>query len=541
MDRKNVLGWPTGWERFTVIERDRGAYTGMAVDDERWMKRALREAARGLGLTSPNPAVGALLVVDGEVIGKGWHRGVGLPHAEVEALRDAADRGNGSRVGASTLYVTLEPCSSTGRTGPCTVAIAESGIRRVVVGCSDPDRRHQGRGIEWLESQGIEVRTEVLGDECREMIKGFRMRVTQGRPYIIAKVGVTLDGKTVLPESEGRWITGEESRDEVHRLRSEMDGIVVGGETVRQDDPLLNVRGRWAKRRVKGPRKIVVSGSGEIPEGASLFREDGSGEPLVFRGMSLREVMGELGDLGLNTVMVESGGRLMSSLFREELVDEVMVYYAPGWGGGPRQFLEVPERFERWPASEWKRLGADMRFRGWKGSRRKAVFFDRDGVVNRSPGAGYVLSWEAFEFNPGIAEGIRVAKARGYQVGLLTSQRCVEKGEISAEALEEMHRRMQEALRREGAAFDGVFAYTGEGCGFPNKPSPGMFHHGAACLDVDVAQCWMIGDADRDIVMAREAGAKGAIRIRSEHPVGVAADWQLEDTRELAGLLRSLL
>lgn len=505
------------------------------------MKRALVEARKGLGLTAPNPAVGAVLVWQNTIIGKGWHKGVGQAHAEIEAISDAVSRGHLGKLSTASLYVTLEPCSTQGRTPPCCSAILERRIPKVVVGCRDPDARHRGAGLEFLSSQGVEVCVGVEENRCREIIRGFRMRVTQGRPYVIGKVGVTLDGKTQIPAAEGRWITGDSSREDVQRLRSEVDGICVGGATIRADDPFLNLRGRWRKRRPLGLKRIVLSDAGNIPSTAKVFLEDGCGAPLYFRGRKLKEVMQDLGTRGLNTILVESGGTLLKALYLEGLLDELVVYYAPVMGGGPASFFDLPGRLHHWPVSEWKSFGSDMRFRGWRGSTKKAVFFDRDGVVNASPGAGYVLSWDQFIFNPGIIAAIKVAKDSGYLVGLLTSQRGVEKGEMSFGELEDLHHRMQTVLSESGAAFDGIFAYTGPGCGFPNKPSPEMLNHAARNLDVNPDGCWMIGDADRDIAMAQSAGVKGTIRILSEHPVGLAADHVLSGTAELAELLRLVL
>src|SRR6266446_6832709 len=193
------------------------------------MRAALREARRGLGLTSPNPAVGAVLVRGGKIIARGHHRKAGAPHAEIECLRNF----KGTVPKDAILYVTLEPCSTTGRTGPCTNAIIKAGVRRLVVGATDPNPLHAGDGIALLRKAGLEVRTGVLADECSALNEAFNKWITTGRPFVIAKCGMSLDGRLSRPPKESRWITSGAARRQARQLRARVDAILIGAETLR--------------------------------------------------------------------------------------------------------------------------------------------------------------------------------------------------------------------------------------------------------------------------------------------------------------------
>src|SRR5579859_6889670 len=209
------------------------------ADDEKQMRQALAEAKKGLGRTSPNPAVGCLIVKEGKVLARGYHKQAGLPHAEIEAL-SRVSRGEAR---GSTLYVNLEPCCHQGRTGPCTEAIIAAGVSRVVVGMTDPNPLVNGRGIARLREGGIEVKQGVLEEECKRLNAPFARWVTAGRPHVTLKAAVTLDGK--IADSAGRerqWVTGEDARAEVHRMRDAVDAVLVGANTVLRDDPLLTTR-----------------------------------------------------------------------------------------------------------------------------------------------------------------------------------------------------------------------------------------------------------------------------------------------------------
>jgi diaminohydroxyphosphoribosylaminopyrimidine deaminase/5-amino-6-(5-phosphoribosylamino)uracil reductase len=208
--------------------------------DARFMAKAVKLARQGLGLTAPNPCVGAVLVCDNRIAAQGWHTAWGKPHAEVEALRDAAARGVDTT--RCTLYVTLEPCNHQGKTPPCTRAILEAGVPEVVVGCADPNATVAGGGAEFLRGKGVTVRMGVREQECRDLIADFLTWQTTDRPFSILKLATTLDGKIASRDGRAAWITGEDSRREVHRLRSWCGAVIVGGGTYRADDPALTCR-----------------------------------------------------------------------------------------------------------------------------------------------------------------------------------------------------------------------------------------------------------------------------------------------------------
>jgi diaminohydroxyphosphoribosylaminopyrimidine deaminase/5-amino-6-(5-phosphoribosylamino)uracil reductase len=209
------------------------------MNDEKLMRAALREAERGLGLTSPNPTVGAVIVRSGRIIARGWHHQAGQPHAEIEAL--SALR-NPRQAKGATLYVTLEPCSTHGRTPPCVEAILRAGLARVVVGATDPNPRHAGRGIELLRAAGVETVTGVLEAECVALNEGFNKWIVTGMPWVIAKAGLSLDGRLTRPPGEGQWLTSPESRADAMRLRARVDAILIGANTLRADNPRLTLR-----------------------------------------------------------------------------------------------------------------------------------------------------------------------------------------------------------------------------------------------------------------------------------------------------------
>jgi len=301
------------------------------ADDEKFMRLALREAARGIGRTSPNPAVGAVIVKGGRVIAKGWHRCAGGAHAEIEALR--ALKKIGLARGA-TIYVTLEPCCTHGRTPPCTDAIVESGIARVVVGATDPNPRHAGRGFSVLEKARVRVTAGVLAERCAALNAAFNKWITTGMPLVIAKAGLSLDGRLTRPHGESAWLTSDESRADAMRLRAQVDAILVGAGTVRTDNPRLTVRGVRGPA-VRQPWRVVLTRSGRLPQDPHLFSDEHRGRTLVFRRKSLRAVLRDLGARGCTSVMIEGGGMLLGSAFDARLVDRVHFYLAPLLCGGP--------------------------------------------------------------------------------------------------------------------------------------------------------------------------------------------------------------
>jgi len=331
--------------------------------DERLMREALLEGAKGLGTTSPNPPVGAVVVRDGETIGRGWHERAGEPHAERFALGDAERRHGPRAAHGATLYVTLEPCSTRGRTSPCTEAILTAGIRRVVVSAIDPNPAHAGAGLELLRKAGVEVTTGVLEAQGRDLIRFFTRHVTTGLPWVIAKTASTLDGRTTLPEAMGQWISNEAAREDVHAWRRQCDAILVGGETFRRDNPALTVRGPWAENRPQ-PWRVVLTSDVDLPETHRLFNDLHSNRTIIHEGITLRESLKRLGKLGVCSVMLESGGRLLTHALEEGLVDEVILYLAPLLGGGGNRLLTVDGLVARLEAPEFVAFGDNLRVRG---------------------------------------------------------------------------------------------------------------------------------------------------------------------------------
>ena len=293
------------------------------------MRIALREAEKGLGRCSPNPAVGAVLVKGGRLLTKGFHRKAGRPHAEIEALRSAS----GSDVRGSTLYVTLEPCSTTGRTPPCTEAIIAAGIRRVVIGAIDQNPVHGGKGIGLLQTAGIRVRSGVLEDRCRLLNVGFDNWITSGHPWVIAKVAQSLDGRITRPPGEPNWLTGTAARRRVQKLRATVDAILIGAETLRQDNPRLTVRG---VRAAKQPWRVVVTRKNRLPANANLFVDSFRERTLVYQNRSWNEILADLGKRGVTRVLVEGGGEVLGSLFDADLIDEVWSFFSPWLTGGDK-------------------------------------------------------------------------------------------------------------------------------------------------------------------------------------------------------------
>lgn len=324
------------------------------ADDERFMRLALREAGRGLGHTSPNPAVGAVIVKSGRVIAKGWHRCAGGPHAEIEALR-ALEKPALAR--GATLYVSLEPCCTHGRTPPCTDAIIEAAITRVVAGAMDPNPRHAGHGFAILKKAGVAVTAGILAAECTALNAGFNKWITTGMPLVIAKAGMSLDGRLTRPPGEGAWLTSEESRADAMRLRASVDAILVGAETVRMDDPRLTIRG-LRNVPARQPWRVVLTRSGRLPKDAHLFTDEHRERTLVFRGKSLRAVLRDLGRRGCTSVMIEGGGNLLGAALDKGLVDRAHFYLAPLLCGGP----DVIAGFGAGIACEAPRL-ADLSYR----------------------------------------------------------------------------------------------------------------------------------------------------------------------------------
>jgi diaminohydroxyphosphoribosylaminopyrimidine deaminase/5-amino-6-(5-phosphoribosylamino)uracil reductase len=300
----------------------------MPPDDEDFMRAALREARRSLGRTSPNPAVGAVLVVQNQIVARGHHQRAGLPHAEVDCLRNFGRTIPNSAV----LYVTLEPCSTAGRTSACTDEIIRSGVKTVVIGSIDVNPRHSGRGLELLRNAGIEVRTNILGAECAALNEAFNKWIVTGQPFIIAKCGMSLDGRLVRPPTESRWITSAAARRHAHRLRAQVDAILVGAGTVRIDNPRLTVRGVGDAVQ---PLRVVMTRSGNLPRRARIFTDRFDHKTLVYRRKSLNFVLRDLGQKNVTSVLIEGGGNVLGQALDERKIDKVHVYLGPIFTGGP--------------------------------------------------------------------------------------------------------------------------------------------------------------------------------------------------------------
>lgn len=321
------------------------------MNDDKYMELALALAKRGMGHVNPNPMVGAVIVKNGSVIGQGWHQQYGGLHAERNALKDCRE----SPAGA-TLYVTLEPCCHYGKTPPCTEAILESGIRRVVVGALDPNPLVAGKGAAILRDNQVQVTTGVLEKECRHLIRMFSKFIATGRPFVRMKYAMTMDGKIATRTGQSQWITGEEARLSVQQARLECSAIMVGSHTVIQDDPALTCRipgGRNPLRvicdtRLRTPLTAnVIQTAASVPTLiATSCREKSRQQPYLDRQCTLLELpevaghidlsrlMEELGRQTIDSVLLEGGGTLNWSALSQQIVDEVQVYIAPKLFGG---------------------------------------------------------------------------------------------------------------------------------------------------------------------------------------------------------------
>ncbi len=374
------------------------ARTEFSESDRKWMRAALKEAAKGAGHVSPNPLVGCVIVrADGTLLAKGHHARYGEPHAETEALRQVKDERD---LIDATVYVTLEPCAHHGKTPPCAIALAETPIKRVVVALPDPNPKVDGKGIRLLRDASIRVDVGLMQEEAALQNEAFLKHMTTGRPLVVLKIAQTLDGYTAAPNGDSQWITGEEARREVHRMRARYDAVMVGRTTALIDNPALTVR------MVEGrqPKRIVIDGDGSLPRHLNLFSDAGeertirigwrapSGhtpeDPLLalmapggFAGTTLTvakrdghtdlaEALDRLGAMGIGSILVESGGDLASALLRRRLVDKLHVFIAPKLlGGGRRSVLGIGvERLAE--AHELKHhtvsdIGGDLLITGW--------------------------------------------------------------------------------------------------------------------------------------------------------------------------------
>jgi diaminohydroxyphosphoribosylaminopyrimidine deaminase / 5-amino-6-(5-phosphoribosylamino)uracil reductase len=352
----------------------------VAAQDVAHMTRALELAARGLYTTDPNPRVGCVIVSEGRVIGEGWHVRAGEPHAEVLALRAAGPEARGACV-----YVTLEPCSHTGRTPPCADALIAAGVARVVCSTVDPNPRVAGSGIERLQAAGIAVSIGVLAAEARDLNVGFFSRFERGRPFIRLKLAMSLDARTAPASGAQMWITGEAARADVQAWRARSGAVLTGAGTVRSDDPRLDVRltyGSW----IRQPLRVLLDPMLSCSLGAKLFHGHGA---LVFAatdapvrsqdsarverlpraagGLDLRAVIQRLTELEINELLVECGPRLAGSFILSHLVDELVLYIAPAvLGADAAPLLHVsglgpPGSLPPFEFKDVQRIGTDLR------------------------------------------------------------------------------------------------------------------------------------------------------------------------------------
>jgi diaminohydroxyphosphoribosylaminopyrimidine deaminase / 5-amino-6-(5-phosphoribosylamino)uracil reductase len=319
----------------------------MSNDDDKYMRRALELAEKGRGRTSPNPMVGCVIVREGRVIGEGFHEKAGGPHAEIRAMAQAGD------LSGAALYVSLEPCTFYGRTPPCADAIVRARPDRVVVAMRDPNPRVCGQGIEKLRKAGIDVRVGVLEAEARRLNEFFVKHITTGRPFVIAKCGMTLDGKIATRTGDSRWVTSEASRRMVHELRNGVDAILVGSRTVMLDNPSLTTR--LDAGEMKDPIRVILDADCYLDKDRLVFHveskaptwvavpddRDFEGADELLRiprrnpeGLDMEILMQELGQRQITSVLIEGGGTTLASAFEAGVVDKVMFFVAPKIAGG---------------------------------------------------------------------------------------------------------------------------------------------------------------------------------------------------------------
>ncbi len=352
--------------------------------DYQCMANALQLAGLGLKSTHPNPRVGCVISHDGEVVGKGWHKKTGDPHAEINALREAGDKAAGA-----TAYVTLEPCSHHGRTPPCVDALINAKIARVVFAIEDPNPDVNGSGSQRLIDAGIEVQSGLMATQAEELNAGFLKRMSQGRPWVRIKLAQSLDGHIGLANGESKWISGPEARADVQNWRARADIILTGIGTVLEDDPSLNVRNdknarqpmrvivdsQWrmpAKARLLSlPGKVLVAGLNEnrVPEALMKAGAECLPMPSSEGRVDMRALLAELGQRGFNEVQVEAGATLCGTLIQQRLADELLIYQAPIiLGGGAVSPFATPrlDNMEDRVHLEWmdsRRIGKDLRLR----------------------------------------------------------------------------------------------------------------------------------------------------------------------------------
>jgi len=333
----------------------------VVVDDIAAMRLALALARRGVGCTSPNPPVGAVIVQEGKVVGKGWHKAAGQPHAEIEAINDALRTQQDLR--GATLYVTLEPCSTQGRTPPCTEAIIKEKFARVVIGCSDPNPSHSGIATPILKKEGIVVTEGVLREKCRWLIRAFAKHVNTGLPWVVAKLAVSLDGRIAPAPGQDRVLSGPQSLRFAHRLRLESDAIVVGAGTVRADNPALTIRYVPVPKQKKQPWRVILTRSGDIPANARVLTDEHRHRTQIVHNCTWLDLLRKLSQGGVQSVLIEGGGKTVASALEAGVVDELHLIVCPVVLGGPvhafatEKWLTPPVKANMFSP---RRLGKDM-------------------------------------------------------------------------------------------------------------------------------------------------------------------------------------
>ena len=323
-------------------------HSKFCFEDAFFMAKAIRLAERGRDTTDPNPRVGCVLVKEGQIVGEGWHQKAGGPHAEIEALSAA-----GSLARGSTAYVSLEPCCHHGRTPPCSEALLNAGVARVVAAMTDPNPHVSGQGLRQLQDGGVTIASGLLHNEAEALNPGFLKRMRTGLPFIRSKIGMSLDGRTAMASGESQWITSPEARLDVHYLRARSSAILTGIDTVIADDPSLTVRLGERSKAFKPPLRVVLDSRFRMPVTATLLND--GGETLILttelkpseptnhsasvevvrvertkqNRLDLKAVFALLGSRGINEVLVEAGATLNAALLQSGLVDEWVVYQAP--------------------------------------------------------------------------------------------------------------------------------------------------------------------------------------------------------------------
>ena len=332
------------------------------------MALALEEARKGVGRTAPNPPVGAVIVKDGVLLGKGWHRAVGQPHAERVALAEARQAFGHDALLGSTVYVTLEPCSTHGRTPPCVAGLIEAGVGRVVYAVADRNPAHLGRADALLREAGITVDSGVAADAALNLLRPFFKVQETGLPWVIWKAAMSLDGRLTRPPGEGQWLTGPEARADVQLIRSQIEAVVTSGETARRDLPRLTVREPGLLEGRAQPWRIVLTARSEsLPAESPLLTDEWRERTLIRSGENLEQVLRDLvAGQGVLSVLLESGGILAASFLEAALVDEVVIYLAPMLCGGETSALSgsgVVSGLDR-ASITFEKIGADVRLRG---------------------------------------------------------------------------------------------------------------------------------------------------------------------------------